>query len=69
MSQEKKPLGRRSFLMGVITGGGLVAAIAGLPRKVTAKRNVESREGESAEPVLYQRTAEAERYYRTLYYS
>lgn len=60
---EKQP--RRKFLarlMGSITGA---AALAWLPKK--AKAEVKRSEAPDTGPILYHRTEETERYYRTLY--
>lgn len=66
MSQEKKPGGRRTFLLGLLTGAGAVAAWSGVPGKAAAKK--EPAPGPAATgPIFYRRTEEAERYYRTLY--
>jgi len=65
MSQRKKAVGRRTFLVGLLTGGGVVAALGATPRKATAKK--ELTQGGSVGPILYRRTKEAERYYKTLY--
>lgn len=63
---KKKSAGRRSFLVGLLTGAGAVAALSGAPERAVAKREP-PRDTTAAEPVLYRRTEEAERYYRTLY--
>jgi len=65
MRREKTTSGRRGFLAGLLTGAGAVAALVA-PRGVAATRDAE-RERETPGPVLYRRTEEAERYYRTLY--
>jgi hypothetical protein len=60
--------GRRNFLVGLLTGAGVVAAVAGANRPIAARpAGAEPSESPSADPVLYRRTEEAERYYRTLY--
>jgi len=66
MSQRKKPVGRRTFLVGLLTGAGVAAAVGATPRKAAAKK-VPSKGAAGFEPILYRRTKEAERYYRTLY--
>lgn len=66
MSQGKKSLGRRTFLAGLVTGAGVVAALGGTPRKARAKKPDE-KAGSAKGMILYRRTEEAERYYRTLY--
>lgn len=69
MTKEKtsRP-GRRTFLVGLLTGAGVVSAL-GTRREaaVAGPRAPEPGRGGAAEPILYRRTAEAERYYRTLY--
>ncbi len=67
MKREKRSVGRRTFLAGLLTGGGVAAGVGAASGKV-APTKVETpvQTGTSA-PVLYQRTEEAERYYRTLY--
>jgi hypothetical protein len=58
-------LGRRSFFAGLVSGLG-VAALALGGRKALAGRSRPARKGEAG-PVLYRRSAEAERYLKTLY--
>lgn len=67
MSEARKSPGRRTFLAGLVTGAGAVAALAGVPRKAVARREGEAPERAAPGPVLYRRTEEVERYYRTLY--
>jgi hypothetical protein len=64
MNETKKPAGRRSFLVRLLTGAGAVAALAGAPRSDAARK-----EAPAVEPstILYRRTEDVERYYRTLY--
>lgn len=71
---EKKGNGssRRTFLFGLLTGAGAaaVASVAMSPKSSRSSRGQAPTSKSSqtpAEPVLYQRTAEAERYYKTLY--
>lgn len=67
MDKTKKP-SRRNFLIGMATGAGVAAVAMGTMGR--AGRNaVQETEPEAApaETVLYRRTAEAERYYKTLY--
>ena len=66
MSQAKQSVGRRSFLVGLLTGAGGVGALAALPRKATAKKEL-AQAPEASGPILYRRTQEVERYYKTLY--
>jgi len=65
MDKTKKP-SRRNFLIGMATGAGVAAVAMGTMGR--AGRNaVQEPEAAPAETVLYRRTAEAERYYKTLY--
>jgi hypothetical protein len=66
MSQPKQASGRRSFLVGLATGAGAVAALSTVPEKAVATKKPTADPGP---PVirLYSRTEETERYYRTLY--
>lgn len=66
MSQGKHSVGRRTFLAGLLTGAGAVGAMAAAPPKAGAKRE-ETRDQGDAGPILYRRTEDVERYYRTLY--
>jgi len=59
-------LGRRTFLAGLLTGAGAAAAFGAAPKKAAAKKTL-TRGEPTAEPILYRRTREAERYYKTLY--
>jgi len=54
--------GRRLFLKGLLTGGGLAIALGMVPKKTAAQPK-----GGRPDPILYRRTEEAEKYYRTLY--
>lgn len=65
MSQARNSLGRRGFLVGLLTGAGAALALATIPRKAVAKK--ELAQAGPGGPILYRRTEEAERYYRTLY--
>jgi hypothetical protein len=67
MSEPKRSAGRRTFLVGLLTGAGAAAALASVPPNAAAKKEAAVAESPQAEPVLYRRTAETERYYRTLY--
>jgi hypothetical protein len=61
--------GRRTFLVGLLTGAGVVTALGGGKKDTaTARPAAPSAERtDPAAPILYRRTAEVERYYRTLY--
>jgi hypothetical protein len=62
--------GRRTFLAGLLTGAGAFAALGGQkPGTAAAKPAAPPEQApDTAAPILYRRTAEVERYYRTLYY-
>jgi hypothetical protein len=66
MGDTRKAPGRRNFLLGLLTGAGAVAAFTAAPRSDAARTEPA---GPSAPPgmILYRRTEETERYYRTLY--
>ena len=66
MTQKRKSSGRRGFLVGLLTGAGAAAALVGVGKKATETK-APRQEASAAEPVLYRRTEETERYYRTLY--
>jgi predicted Zn-dependent protease len=58
---------RRKFLTGFCSAlAGLIAALA-LPKKARAGEAGEKDAAADTGPILYHRTEEAERYYRTLY--
>lgn len=72
--KDEKPAagrsGRRTFLVGLLTGAGVVTALGGGGKKGTATARPAAPSAERtdpAAPILYRRTAEVERYYRTLY--
>ncbi len=71
MKDEKAPAprsGRRTFLMGLLTGAGVVTALGARRTTAAARPSAsEPRPADPAAPILYRRTEEAERYYRTLY--
>jgi hypothetical protein len=67
MAQRKRAVDRRKFLAGLLTGGGVAAAIGVRPSKARASKESPPRKASPADPILYRRTAEADRYYRTLY--
>ncbi len=56
---------RRTFLARMLTGLGAAAALLSRPRRGRAAAQPESVSAKG--PILYRRTAETERYYRTLY--
>lgn len=74
-SKQSRALpGRRAFLVGLVTGAGVTTAL-GIPAVRGAGAGPYGRAaatppaGAAAAPILYRRTPEAERYYRTLYYA
>jgi gas vesicle protein len=56
---------RRRFLAGVLAGIGGVAALLSAPKRARSATTTPTVPEHG--PVLYRRTAEAERYYKTLY--
>jgi hypothetical protein len=54
--------GRRSFLKGLLMGTGVAVALGMVPKKAAAQTKRGARD-----PILYRRTEETEKYYRTLY--
>ncbi len=66
MSEQKKPAGRRRFLFGLLTGAGAAAALSSATQTATAKPETAAAPTEP-QPILYRRTEESERYYRSLY--
>ncbi len=68
MSQSKTSVARRTFLVGLLTGAGAAAALGSIPKKAAAKKDHElAQGGATIQPILYRRTKEVERYYKTLY--
>jgi hypothetical protein len=67
MKRVKKSVGRRTFLTGLLTGGGVAAGVGAAIGKAGPAKVEMPRQSVASEPVLYRRTEEAERYYRTLY--
>ncbi len=62
-TESRKPgVGRRGFLAGLAAGLG-IAALAIRGRKVQATPTKQQKSG----PVLYRRTAETDRYFKSLY--
>jgi hypothetical protein len=69
MKRARKPsVGRRTFLAGLVTGGGVAAGLGAASGKAAPVKAETPRQSATSEPVLYRRTEEAERYYRTLYH-
>ncbi|MFQ5521409.1 MAG: formate dehydrogenase [Candidatus Methylomirabilia bacterium] len=69
MRERKKAKGnsRRTFLLGLLTGAGAAAAVAASPKPARAKKVTSAAPATGGGPILYRRTAEADRYYKTLY--
>lgn len=57
---------RRKFLVRLLAGTAATLAAAVLPRR--ARAQARPAQAQDTGPILYRRTEEAERYYRTLYY-
>jgi len=57
--------GRRRFLTGILAGAGVAAVAATAPRAVRAGKPQEDSSDQG--PILYRRTKDVERYYKTLY--
>jgi len=64
----KKPIkaSRRGFLAGLVGGAGAVAAATAMAKSPTPSKAPEAPTSAKG-PVLYRRTEEVERYYKTLY--
>jgi len=62
-SPEKQP--RRKFLARLMATIAGASALAWLPKK--ARAEVKQPQAQDTGPILYHRTEETERYYRTLY--
>ena len=58
---------RRTFLARFLTGLGAAAALLSRPRRARAVKHGQIFETPAKGPILYRRSAETERYYRTLY--
>jgi hypothetical protein len=67
MKRVKTAVGRRGFLAGLFTGGGIAAALGTQTGRAAPRPAAPARRPAPAEPVLFRRSAESERYYRTLY--
>lgn len=66
MSQVRKSVRRRAFLVGLLTGAGAAVALGTAPRKAAARKK-SAQVASAAGPILYRRTKDVERYYKTLY--
>ena len=65
--ENKKGSGSRGFLKGVLGAAGATSATMLTAGKALAKTGGASGADTSKGPILYRRTEEAERYYKTLY--
>jgi hypothetical protein len=63
--KTRKP-GRRTFLVGLLTGAGAAAAATAVARPASTTTPT-TEPASTPEPVLYRRTEDTDRYYRTLY--
>ena len=63
---KEKGSGRRGFLFGMLAGVGVTSATILTARTVGLNEEVTDT-GTDTGPILYKRTEEAERYYKTLY--
>ncbi|MFQ5912063.1 MAG: hypothetical protein ACE5JS_02665 [Nitrospinota bacterium] len=63
--QEQGVSSRRGFLMGLLMGASAVAALG--VSKAKAAASPFRKQKSAPAPILFRRTEEAERYYRTLY--
>ena len=61
---EKQP--RRKFLTGFLAAVGGAATALFLPKRARAEAKKQA--AQEGGPILYRRTEETEKYYRTLYY-
>ena len=65
--ENEKGSDRRGFLKGVLVAAGATSATMLTAGKVLAKSEGATGSDTSKGPILYRRTEEAERYYKTLY--
>ena len=65
MKKKTDRTGRRNFLFGLIAGTGAVSLALGSGGKAKAAGRASDKKQKG--PILYRRTKEAERYYKTLY--
>ena len=63
MSEGKTESGRRKFLKMALAGAGFAAALGLAGKKAAAAPKKPSKR----EPILYRRTEDVEKYYKTLY--
>ena len=64
---NEKSAGRRGFLLGVLTAMGATTATVLAARTYETNKDGVIDSDASTGPILYQRTEETERYYKTLY--
>ena len=65
MGKENKASSRRNFLWGIVAGIGTATVAMASVGKANSKPGKAAKKPTG--PVLYRRTAESERYYKTLY--
>lgn len=65
MSEENKASTRRGFLVGLLAGIGAIAAMGGGAKEAGASPQAGSKK--VPDPILFRRTRETIRYYKTLY--
>ena len=65
--ENEKGSDRRGFLKGVLVAAGATSATMLTSGKALAKSEGMTGSDSSKGPILYRRTEEAERYYKTLY--
>ena len=65
--ENEKDSGRRGFLKGVLVAAGATSATMLTSGNALAKAGGALGSDTSKGPILYRRTEEAERYYKTLY--
>ena len=65
MGNENKASSRRNFMWGLVAGVGAATVAMASVGKASSKPGPAAKKPTG--PVLYRRTAEAERYYKTLY--
>ncbi len=63
MTEDKKTT-RRGFFAGLLAGAGALAVLGGAKKASAAQL---SGSNQTAEPILFRRTEESDRYYKTLY--
>ena len=67
MEKNGNDSSRRGFLLGILSAAGATSATMILASKSEAKEARVTGTGTKSDPVLYRRTKEVERYYKTLY--